>query len=306
MITTVCPNPSIDRELRVKGLEVGGTNRVINTVDMPGGKGINVATTLAALGSDVTCIGLMPTHGTTLMIEDLAARNIRTDFVRYEGNLRINIKVHDMRYGQVTELNTRGDAVDEALLDALVASAQKHAEESDIIVFSGSLPPEAKTDLYARMVRACRDKARCVVDAGGEMLQLAVAERPFLIKPNKSELEMTVGARLIGRRDVARAARALIEKGAQIVVVSLGQDGAMLVTQKEAYVSNALQVALGSTVGAGDAMVAGMCASLMRGESLEDVLGHGVAAATMQVALHKDRHTHEELYSRAQVERLTI
>jgi 1-phosphofructokinase len=292
--------------LHVNGLEVGGTNRVVKTVDIAAGKGVNVAKFLRRMDMEAACIGFMPESNNEIMFEKMGELGIIADFTPCPGALRVNFKVRDMRFGQVTELNFPGPEVGEEQIDALFTKARAYAKTSDILVLSGSLPAGVTEDLYARMVAECRADARCVVDAGGEMLRLAVAEKPFLIKPNKSELEMTMGKRLIGLRDVVRASRLLVEQGAEVVVTSLGPDGAALVTKNEAYHCAAVQVALGSTVGAGDAMVAGMSASFIQGESLENVLRRGVLWASLSIAAHPDRINEQELFESMAVHSIDV
>ncbi|MGI6004485.1 MAG: 1-phosphofructokinase family hexose kinase [Christensenellales bacterium] len=306
MITTVCPNPSIDRELHVNSFEAGGTNRVVKTVDKPGGKGINVAHALTDMGLESRLIGFMPVCGSDQVRQALQAWGIRTQFIDCDGALRANMKIIDAHLGQVTELNSSGPRVTDEQVRQLYDLAASCAQESDMLVLSGSIPPGAPADMYARMVRLCRDKTRCVVDADGEALRLAIGEHPYFIKPNQKELESAAGKRLNSRQDVAAAARSLISHGTRVVVVSMGKEGSMLVSEDEVYMASAPEVPVGTTVGAGDAMVAAVCAALMRDDTPADVLRHGAAAAAVAVSAGRDGSRYEALFESVELTRLEI
>ena len=141
MITSISLNPSIDRTLTVEGFTPGGLNRVLSSSDVAAGKGINVALTVSALGLDAECVGFMYRDSGPLFEKRLMVNSTPYDFIWLEGTARTNIKVFDQAAGVVTELNESGREVDAAALEEMTELVSRHAENSDYMILSGSLPP---------------------------------------------------------------------------------------------------------------------------------------------------------------------
>ncbi len=304
MITAICPNPSIDRELHLHNFTLGGTNRVERIVDIAGGKGVNVAMVAKYFGLDAACIGFLPQNDATILIDRLEKLDIAYRFVRYPGAVRINQKVRDLSIGLVTELNSAGPPVEQTHIEAFFDLAGEYAAKSDILVMSGSLPVGAPADFYAQLVQRFGNHAQCVVDAGGAQLEQIAQAGPALIKPNLDEIQDFAQQRLTDERQIAQAARTLCQKGAQRVVVSMGADGAMMVDRTQAYIASALRVPLGSTVGAGDAMVGGMCVALAHGMDTPDILRSGVASSARWIAQNIEPQNYDDLFARVSLTRL--
>ena len=176
-------------------------------------------------------------------------------------------------------------------------------------VLSGSLPPACPADYYRTvMERIARKNVRCVLDADGLRLRAGLEAKPFLVKPNRDELEELTGEPLRTLDDIARAARGLIERGVGIAAVSLGAEGALIADEHDVYCAPRLEIPVRSTVGAGDAMCAGLCAGLARGGSLEEIFRLGMAcsgAAVMSEGTRPiERAECEKLLSRVQIRRL--
>ena len=280
MITSVSLNPSIDRTLAVERFTPGGLNRVISKQDVAAGKGINVALTVSELGLDSECIGFMYRDGASQFEKRLMLNSTPYDFIWCEGSVRTNIKVFDRSDGTITELNESGMNVAVEDLDRMVDLVVRHAENSDYLILSGSLPPGCPQDYYRTLIRAVEGLGcRCVLDADGERLQYGLEATPFMIKPNRYELESMIGRPLERISDIREAALRFIDKGVAVVAVSLGADGALITDGSETLFAPRMNIEVKGTVGAGDAMVAGLVAGFMADLELEQCFRMGVACA---------------------------
>lgn len=281
MITSVSLNPSIDRTLDVENFAVGGLNRVLRQRDVAAGKGVNVALATAALDADSECIGFMYREGGALFEKRLREGGVHSDFLWCEGAVRVNVKVFDCGKGEITELNSSGTSVTEAQLDEMTRLVQAHARRSDYLILSGSLPPGCPVDYYRTLAETAEvENCRVLLDADGDRLRAGLKAKPFLIKPNRYELELLVGKKLNDMDDLLDAAQMCIDAGVGAVAVSMGGDGALITDGKTAFRTPGLQVEVKSTVAAGDSMIAGIAVGLSRGYSLEEAFRLGVATAT--------------------------
>lgn len=281
MITSISLNPSIDRTLTVDNFAAGRLNRVISSSDVAAGKGINVALTFSALGLDAECIGFMYRDSASLFERRLMVNSTAYDFIWCEGSARTNIKVLDRSSGVVTELNESGQTIEPEKLTEMVEMVTRHAENSDYLVLSGSLPPGCPDDYYRTLIGAVEGLGcRCVLDADGERLRYGLEAKPFMIKPNRFELETMAGRSLESISEIRNVARGYIDMGVEVVAVSLGEEGAMILRGDDALYAPRLNIEVKSTVGAGDSMVAGLVAGFMGDNELEDVFRMGIACAT--------------------------
>lgn len=281
MITTVCMNPAFDRTVTVDALRTGEVNRVRDSRVDVGGKGVNVAIVAQRLGVEARCIGCAGEDGVDRFRALLEAQGLRHWFQTVPGTLRTNLKIVQQS-GGVTEINERGAAVTGEALTAFFTMAKERAKGSTMAVVAGSLPPGCPAGTYRDLMRAMA--VPCILDVSGQELLLGLDAEPFLVKPNIHELQETLGCSLTGQAQIIAAARAMIRRGAQHVLVSMGGDGAMLVTPEKAYHAPAIPVRAASTVGAGDSMVGGVLRGLevAHGDMVE-ALRWGVAAATSSV-----------------------
>ena len=280
MITSVSLNPSIDRTLTVDGFTPGGLNRVLSKTDVAAGKGINVALTVSGLGLDSECIGFMYREGGSLFEKRLMMNSTPYDFLWCEGSVRTNIKVFDRAAGVVTELNESGATINEELLSGMVDLIVRHAENSDYLILSGSTPPGCPPDYYRTLINAVEGLGcRCVLDADGERLKYGLEARPFMIKPNRFELETMAGVPMNSLSEIRDAALRYIDRGVSIVAVSLGVDGALITDGNDTLFAPRMNLEVKGTVGAGDAMVAGLSAGFMAECDLEETFRMGVACA---------------------------
>ncbi|NLE71429.1 MAG: 1-phosphofructokinase [Actinomycetales bacterium] len=282
MIVTVTLNPSLDRTVEVAELARGRVLRARGTHLHPGGKGVNV--TRALLANGVPSRAVVPVGGPDgdQLVELLAAEAVDAVVVPVSGRTRSNITIAEPD-GTVTKLNEPGAALTAAELDLVLDHALADAVDGGWVVLCGSLPPGAPVDTYARLTRRLSEAGRRVaVDTSGAALGHAVAAGPALVKPNAEELAGAVGRPLASRVDVVAAAQELRAAGARAVLVSLGAAGAVLVDDAGVLVGECDPVEPRSTVGAGDAFLAGFLGAL---HAADGAPGAALARAALAQAL---------------------
>ena len=281
MITVVSLNPSIDRTMTVENFAPGALNRVISSTDVAAGKGINVALSFAALGLDVECVGFMYRDSASLFERRMMVNSTAYDSIWCNGSVRTNIKVFDRAAGVVTELNESGHPIDPEHLNKMVELVTRHAENSDYMILSGSVPPGCPNEFYETLINAVDGLGcRCVLDADGERLACGLRAKPFMIKPNRAELEAMTGSKLNSIDQIKAAALKYIDMGVEVVAVSLGADGALITDGHETLYAPRMNIEVKGTVGAGDAMVAGLVAGFMGDLDLHEAFRMGVACAS--------------------------
>ena len=284
MITTVCLNPAVDRTVSVAKFVRGGLNRVISSRTDAGGKGVNVAVTLSRLGEAASAAAFLPEGNAKLIEDKLASEGVALFAVRQAGAVRTNLKLLDESLREITEVNESGPSVTPSQLDDMRALIAQRARQSDMIVFSGSLPPGCPADFYRELIAIARESGcMTALDADANRLREGLKALPDLIKPNRHELEELTGHRAETLSEIDAAARSLTDGGIKIVAVSMGGDGAYITDGKRALYAGALAVTPSSTVGAGDAMLAGLAAGLRRASSLEDAFRLGMACGAASV-----------------------
>jgi 1-phosphofructokinase len=266
MIVTLTPNPSVDRTVSITDLQRGEVHRATGTRIDPGGKGVNISRALTS--HEARTLAVLPAGGVEgrLLAELLTEAGIEVNIVPIAGSIRSNLALVEPD-GTTTKINEPGPVLSGSELEALLAGAQATlAEHPSWMVGSGSLPPGVDDDLYAELVRrCCAAGVRVAIDGSGPPLRHAVAAGPDLIKPNLEELEELVGRPLNTLGDVLSASVDLVTHGVATVVVSLGRYGALLVSSPQ------------STVGAGDALLAGYLYATGSGSTAVDALRTGVA-----------------------------
>lgn len=274
MIYTVTLNPALDKTVEIPSLTVDAVNRITSVRTDPGGKGINVSKVIRELGGESIAVGILGGSTGRMICAALEAMEIKTGFWFAEGETRTNLKVIDPVNYTNTDINEPGCAVSEEVLDRLLGKLQKELKREDIVVLSGSLPKGAPKDTYGSWVKECKKSGvKVFLDVDGELLAAGIREAPYLIKPNDSELSVLAGRKLHTPGELAGEARRLMESyDIAKAVVSMGERGALYLTKTETVYAEGLRVAVKSTVGAGDSVVAALAVSEERGESLEDTV----------------------------------
>ncbi|MBE9160019.1 1-phosphofructokinase [Nodosilinea sp. LEGE 06152] len=270
-IATVTLNPAIDQTVSIPNFKADAVNRVAWKQDDAGGKGVNVASFLAEAGHRVSVSGFLGRENDALFKTLFHQKGIDDHVVYLPGDTRINIKIVDDAQGQVTDINYPGQAPTHGDVATLKQAVHALAEQCDWFVFSGSVPAGLSTDIYDELIGPLKAQGKTVVlDTSGDALRFGLPAKPDLIKPNQAELEEVLNTRLSGHGEVVAAARELISSGIPYVVVSMGGEGALFVDRTQAFHAQPPSVDIKSTVGAGDAMVAGTVAGLVSGQSLRD------------------------------------
>jgi 1-phosphofructokinase len=268
-IATLSLNPAIDQTARVPSFTAGRVNRVEWDQSDAGGKGVNVASFLADAGLPVVATGLLGSGNVEPFVELFARKGIMDSFVRLPGRTRVNVKIVDPVLDQVTDINFPGLSPGAQDLEDLNAALDALCADTDWFVLSGSVPAGVPTRVYEDLVRRLKVLGKTVVlDASGPHLAEAIGSGPDIIKPNIDELGELVGRPLHGHTEIIEAARDLIDGGIGLVAVSMGADGALFVERDEALLALPPTIEVKSTVGAGDAMVAGIVAGTLRGLDL--------------------------------------
>lgn len=280
MIYTVTLNPAIDYVVQLEGdLQPGGLNRSAGEDYQFGGKGVNVSNVLKTLGYDTVALGFVAGFLGGGLERGLRDMGLTTRFLHVaRGMTRINVKI---KAGEETELNGSGPVITEgdmaqlfAQLDALLPG--------DTLVLSGSIPKCLPADTYERILARLEGRGvQTVVDAAGELLFNVLPYRPFLIKPNRQELEELFCRELHSDEDIAACAEALQRQGARNVLVSLAGDGALLLDENGGCRRMACpKGTVRNSVGAGDSMVAGFLAGWLETGDYDRALRLGVAAGS--------------------------
>ena len=270
-IATVTLNPAIDQTVSVDNFQVGTVNRSLSTRLDAGGKGVNVASFLADYGLDVAVTGFLGEENAELFERHFARKKIENCFIRVPGETRVNIKIMDEHNQETTDLNAPGKAPGGHEVNRLREQVEVLAESCEWIVLSGKLPPGLPSKFYADLIQLIKRKNRQVVlDTSGDALLEGLKAGPRMIKPNIDELSHLIGRELIELTEVHSSARSLLNEDVQVVVVSMGGDGALFLQENESLLAVPPSVTLKSTVGAGDAMVAGLVAGSVKNLSLAD------------------------------------
>lgn len=299
-VVTVTLNPAIDQTLTIPNFAAGQVNRVDQSQAHPGGKGVNVAACLADDGRSVGVTGFLGRDNAGLFEALFAQKRMLDCFVRVAGPTRTGIKIADPVQRQTTDINFPGLAPNPADREALLM--QLAVLPTQWAVLSGSIPPGLDPTIYRDLIMLLKQQGRRVVlDTSGEALRHALDAAPQIVKPNRQELEQLLDRSLDTSAAIVEAARTLIERGVELVVVSLGSDGAIFISKDDIVTARPPEITVASTVGAGDAMVAGIVASQLDGLSLAECaqlatafslsaisqLGSGLSSQTPVAALRE-------------------
>ena len=269
-VVTVTINPSIDQTISIPNFTAGAVNRVQSSQMDAGGKGINVASFLADYGQPITVTGFLGVDNDEIFRRLFQQKEIDDRCVRVAGSTRIGLKISDMVQHRTTEINFPGQTPEPADLVRLFDILKELSRDHEWFVLSGSIPAGVSASIYAQMVDVLAGK-KVVLDTSGEGFQRAVAAGPWLIKPNAEELGEFAGRRLETCDAIVEVAHSLMQQhNITSVAVSMGKEGAIFIEGDETIWAVPPPVEVKSTVGAGDAMVAGTVAGKIRGLSLAE------------------------------------
>lgn len=307
MITTVTLNASIDKAYHMdKAIENGTVMRVAVCRNTAGGKGLNVARVIKICGSDVEATGMVGGFNGRYLESMLEDDGIRNRFYHIDGETRSCINILDEKYGS-TEYLEPGCQVKETEWQDFVQNvfAQLIAD-SDVVTMSGSAPKGLPKDIYAKLIKIAQNLGKKVIlDTSGELLKEGLKAKPTMIKPNKDEIEALFGVKIKGIKDVKQYAKEIHSKGIPYVVVSLGGDGAMLVSDKGICIAKSPELEVVNTVGCGDSMVAAFAVALENNMEEHEALKYAVSIASANACSpdtgNFDTDVQKEIYSQVEV-----
>ena len=300
MILTVCLSPCIDVNIEVDSLAVGKSHKVISKRIFFTGKALNVAIGLAHLKSEVFATGFMYEENGNQFEIELHRESVPYKFVWNKGRVRENYKFVDMK-SMLTEFNDVSPEINEQNKEELITLVKRLAAKSEAVVVSGSLAMGMTPDYYAKIFSAVPNGIFKVVDTEGDRLEAALTCGVDLVKPNLEELERTLKKKIKTKEEMLAGCKELLNKGAKLVLLSLGKQGAVITDGNKNYYCKSVNVAMNSTVGAGDGMVAAATNALVKGGDMKEILRCGVAAGTAAVtsphSISFSKEKYEEILS---------
>lgn len=278
MITTVTLNVSIDKAYKIKGcVESGKVIRVLECNNTAGGKGLNVSRVASLCGEEVLATGFVGGHGGALAEELLEKDNIKNKFTHVKSETRSCINILDEN-NVSTEFLEKGDSISDEEINAFLDDFDKIIEDSNVITISGSAPKGVPTNIYTTLINMIKAKNKKVIlDASGDLLKEGIKALPTMIKPNSEEMENLLNVSINNEEEVIKNAIKLHESGIELVVVSLGSDGALLVCKEGVYHGKPPKIEVVNTVGCGDSMVAAFAVAMERGYSNIDSLKYAIS-----------------------------
>jgi 1-phosphofructokinase/tagatose 6-phosphate kinase len=303
VILTVTLNAAIDRTVAVPNFRLGHRHRAVESRTVAGGKGINVARALNLLGRPVIAAGFAGGPTGRRVLEQLQDESVLTDFIEIASETRINLAVIDPTSGEQTEINERGPAVSAEEVQRLFDRIGYLAGGAKLCVLAGSIPPGAGQDVYARLVAdITRRGLPVVLDAEGEAMLEGVRAGASMVTPNEREAEELVGQEFADRGDLAQGLLELVRLGASEAAITRPEGCVATVgegTNRRLLEVHTESLEPVSTVGSGDAFLAGYVAARYEGRSAEDCLAYGVACGA-----ESTQHFGAGTVDRNQVERL--
>jgi 1-phosphofructokinase len=270
-IATITLNPAIDQTIEIADFRSGAVNRVRTEQIDPGGKGVNVASFLSDFGFSVAVSGWLGRENQALFEQFFDRKGIHNHFVPIAGKTRVNVKIVDPVQQQITDINFPGLSPQAVEIVALHEAIEALMSDYDWFVLSGSLPVEVSANLYSKLIATLKAANKTVVlDASGDSLRQALSAVPYAIKPNLDELQELVGHPLENEAAIVQAIHTLLKIGIHTIIVSMGSKGAIFAETAQIVQAQPPAVEVVSTVGAGDAMVAGFVTGQLRDLSLPD------------------------------------
>lgn len=308
MITTITLNVAIDKAYQVEVFETGEVNRVRTCTNTPGGKGLNVAKVANICGEEVAASGFVGGHAGAYVVDMLMAEGVQSDFVHTKNETRscINILADD---GSSTEFLEPGAEIYPEELKAFLEKFPQIVEKSDVITISGSVPKGIGTDIYGKLITLTKEKGKKVIlDTSGELLKEGIKAKPTMVKPNTDEIQALLGVSVKSKEEVIDGAKKLHDMGIEVVVVSLGKDGALVVSDEGVFQGRPPVIQTVNTVGCGDSMVAAFAVGFARGYGMEETLRYAVAvsaanALTMATGSYKPEDR-DRILPQVEIERI--
>ncbi len=273
MIYTITLSPSLDYYVYLDDFKQNAINRSFNEEIIPGGKGINVSIILKTLGLDSVVLGFIGGFSGEKLKKELIKKELKTDLININGDTKINLKINSKLE---TAINTKGPLISNTDIDLLIDKLLK-LNDDDYVVFAGSIPYGLNNDIYAYILsKLIKKKLNIIVDTTNQNLINTLNYHPFLIKPNLEELEEIFNEKLDNIDKIKTKCLILKELGAKNIIVSLGENGALMLTEDNEFIyQKAFKGKVVNTVGAGDSLIAGFIYQYLIDQSYQEALRFG-------------------------------
>ena len=291
MIYTVTLNPAVDYYISMKDFSEGKLNTINNGYVLSGGKGINVSKVLKNYGVESIALGFVGGFTGDYIRKNLKECNIQENFIELKENTRINIKMKT----ENTETEIAGFSPNISEIDyKKFLEIIKNIKPNDIIVLSGCVPKSLDNKIYKEIIKLLPKNVKVVLDTRGEAYKFALEEKIYLIKPNHTELEEFFNKKYETIDEIIEAGEKLKNMGSENVIISLGEKGSILITDKGVWIGNTPKGKLISSVGAGDSMIAGFLYGINNEMEILEAYKYGIASGSA-TAFTKDLATFEQM-----------
>jgi 6-phosphofructokinase 2 len=297
-VAVLALNPAVDISYEIAQLMADQKVRATKTYYHPGGNGINVARSLVELGIPVRCCSVLGGKSGELLLR-LLGDGLREShhYIEVDGETRINVTLQQKQPPSQYEVDSGGPEIPEEILERIIDCFLDNAN-SGVAVLSGSTPPGVPESTYAELIEEISGRGgKVMLDAHGKVLQMALEANPYLLRTNRYVLEHLIKKKLNSVEEVAEAARDIQRRGTPYVCISLGREGAVLLDDNRSYHCNSPRVRVISTVGGGDAMLAGILSALLKNQSTVEMLRFGVICGSATAS-----HPGTELFNRDEIE----
>ena len=277
-ISALALSPAIDKTVYVEDLKINSVNHAHNTCQIPGSKGVNVARNLAQCSLNCVCFGFIGGESGKYIENELENCGVVCDFVEVDYDARTNIKLVDLKNSTYTDINLDRGTPSTQNIEKLKLKTKLLAKKSALVSLSGTVPPGVDSDIYYELAFIAKDQgARVAIDCCGEPLLRALEAKPFVIKPNIEELEMTFKERYDTIDKIVDRAMDIYKSGTKNVLISLGVEGAVAVCEGDVFRTYTLDVPVYNTVGAGDAFLSGFIYGVQKGFDIKQCLKHSIS-----------------------------
>ncbi len=277
MIYTVTLNPAIDYYISMKEFQEGKLNSIDNGYTLAGGKGINVSKVLKNFGTESVVLGFVGGFTGDYIKKNLKEYEICENFVELKENTRINIKMKTEN--TETEIAGHSPNISQNEYEKFLETI-KSIKEGDILVLSGSVPKSLSSNIYEEIINILPKGVKVILDTRGEPYKSALTKGVYLTKPNNVELEEFFNEKYETLEDIIKAGKKLRELGSENVIISLGKNGSVLITEKKVFIGNVPKGELVSSVGAGDSMIAGVLYGITNNMEIKDAYKYGIASGS--------------------------
>ena len=280
MILTVTLNTSIDKLYLMDSVQPETVMRVKEVHNTAGGKGLNVTRVAAELGEPVTAMGFTGGFNGQYLESLISQPLVRCAFTHVKGETRSCINCWDLSDGRSTEYLEPGEPVTEEEVSRFLSDFEARLPEADVVTISGSVPRGVPEDFYRGLIRRCREsRIPVLVDTSGNRLIASVQEKPTFIKPNEDEIAQLTGRSFSGPGEAAQVLKEIHQGGIPFVVLSMGEDGALLACRQGVFSGKPPRITPRNTVGCGDSMVAGFAVGFARGLPVEETFRMALAVS---------------------------